>query len=587
MSRILPFDRILAQHVVALGKTRSGKSSKLRVLVEWLLDHRRPVTIIDPKGDWYGLKSSADGKEPGYPIVIFGGEHADVPINDRSGAQIAEIIAAGNRPCLIDLGGWMIAERTRFFIDFAGTLFKLTKGNRFLVIDEVHNFAPKGRIMDPQAGKMLHWANRLASEGQGKGLVLLAASQRPQKVHNDFLTSCETLIACRLTHKADRDAVKDWMDGCADPAIGKQMISGIAQMPRTHAWVWSPEIDFGPKEITFPLFHTFDSFKPRGADDEVKLKGWAEVDLQDLTVKLASLIEEAKAQDPDTLKKTIGELQQRIRVLEKGTNEADLEARIIAAVDAALRDSAEEHRNRFQKHIKTAQDVLSKTVDDLLRAIETLTLPQEAIPKFVPKTPRKAGVSPVSAARYPDFTAPKSRQAEGPGPGEAVYYVPDKEGRPTLSAPEQKILNSLAWWGATGLGEPYTKIQVATIAGYTLSGAFSEPCASLRKKGFIEYVDGKIQMTLAGGRWAAHPDKPTRKVLHDRVRDKLNGPETKLLNVLLSCYPESVVKSELAERAGYKMSGAFSEPMASLRSLGLATYPTAGAARAADFLFAL
>ena len=47
----------------------------------------------------------------------------------------------------------MVGERTRFWIDFASTLFKLTLGMRWLVVDEVHNFAPKGKIMDPDAGK--------------------------------------------------------------------------------------------------------------------------------------------------------------------------------------------------------------------------------------------------------------------------------------------------------------------------------------------------------------------------------------------------------------------------------------------------
>jgi len=67
----------LEQHIILLGKTRSGKSSAMRVLVEHLLDEEKPVCIVDPKGDWWGLKASGDGKEAGYPVVIFGGEHAD------------------------------------------------------------------------------------------------------------------------------------------------------------------------------------------------------------------------------------------------------------------------------------------------------------------------------------------------------------------------------------------------------------------------------------------------------------------------------------------------------------------------------
>jgi hypothetical protein len=97
------------------------------------------------------------------------------------------------------------------------------------------------------------------------GLTLLADSQRPQKVHNDLLTSCETLIACRMIHSSDRAAVEEWIDGCADPALGKQVIRELASMKKPDSWVWSPEIDFGPQRVEWPLFSTFDSFKPQEA----------------------------------------------------------------------------------------------------------------------------------------------------------------------------------------------------------------------------------------------------------------------------------------------------------------------------------
>src|SRR5882757_2638248 len=207
--QLLPAE-VFTQHLIVLGKTRSGKSSKLRLMVEGLLDSKEPVCIIDPKGDWWGLKSSADGKSAGYPVIIFGGKHADIQINARSGTHVAELVSTGNRPCIIDLGGWRVSERNRFFIDFAEAFFIHTRGTRWLVIDECHNFVPKGKVFSPDVGEMLHWGNRLASEGQGKGIILLSASQRPQKVHNDYLTSHETIVACRVIHKADRDAIKDW-----------------------------------------------------------------------------------------------------------------------------------------------------------------------------------------------------------------------------------------------------------------------------------------------------------------------------------------------------------------------------------------
>src|SRR3990172_2270440 len=277
---------ILDQHVVILGKTRSGKSSVLRgTFIEPLMDDNKPVCIIDPKGDHWGLKSSADGKKPGYAVIIFGGDHADIPINEHAGAHVAELVATGNRPCIIDLGGWMVGPPTRFFDDFASNLFKHARGRRWIVIDEVHNFAPQGKVLDPDSGKMLHWANRIAGEGLGKGIALLAASQRPQKVHKDFLDSCETLIAMKAIHPRARAAIKEWIDGCGDPQRGGEVMSSLANLARREGWIWNPEDGIGPKRMSFPPFKTYDSFAPQPVDTR-KLKRCADVDLDALLKKL-------------------------------------------------------------------------------------------------------------------------------------------------------------------------------------------------------------------------------------------------------------------------------------------------------------
>lgn len=318
MSKLPVPVKVFEQHIAVLGKTRAGKSSTMRVLVEHLLEQKMPVGIVDPKGDWWGLKLAASGKSAGFPIVIFGGEHADVPLNPRAGAQVAELIATGNRPYLIDLKGWMVGDRTRFWIEFSSTLFKLTKGLRWLVVDEIHNFAPKGKIMDPDAGKALHWTNRLASEGLGMGLHMIFASQRPQKVHNDTLTSAETLIAKRVIHPRDRDAIAEWIDGCGDPALGKQVLAGLAGLDRSEGWVWSPEIGFGPELVSFPMFSTYDSFKPQDAKAAAHLKGWASVDLDEVSTKLAAVIEEAKANDPKALRAEVATLKAENAKLTKG-----------------------------------------------------------------------------------------------------------------------------------------------------------------------------------------------------------------------------------------------------------------------------
>lgn len=354
-------DEALQQHVIALGKTRSGKSSKLRLIVERFLDRKKPVCIIDPKGDWWGLKSSGDGKHAGYPIIIFGSEHArhaDVRINQHSGTAIAELIATGNRPALIDMRGMSPSHRNKFFIDFAKIYFTHATGERVLAIDEVHNFAPQGKVRDIEAGDTLHWANRLITEGAGMGITMLSASQRPQKVHKDFVTSHETLIACRVIHKLDRDAIKDWIDACGDPDVGKDVLATLASMKREEAWVYSPEADFGPERITFPMFKTYDSFKPQAVQAK-RLKGWADVDMAEVQAKLSKVVEEAKANDPRELKAEVAKLRAELARKPVTQNDPD---KITAAEARGFKRGFDEAAKQATIHFNTLREVARNSV---------------------------------------------------------------------------------------------------------------------------------------------------------------------------------------------------------------------------------
>jgi DNA helicase HerA-like ATPase len=102
MSASLPA-KALSQHVGIVGQTGSGKSYLTRAIVEQLFEERRRVCILDYTGVWWGLRSSATGKSRGYPEVIFGGDHADVPLNEQAAHVVAKFVATGDVPSIIDL----------------------------------------------------------------------------------------------------------------------------------------------------------------------------------------------------------------------------------------------------------------------------------------------------------------------------------------------------------------------------------------------------------------------------------------------------------------------------------------------------
>ena len=575
MTQLAIPDAALAQHVIALGKTGSGKSAKLRLIVEQLLDHQVPVCIIDPKGDWWGLKSSADGKHAGYRIVIFGGEHADVPLNPHAGAHVAELVATGNRPSLIDLGGWMVGERTRFFIDFAAAFFKLTRGPRHLVIDEIHNFAPQGKIMDPDAGKMLHWANRLASEGRGKGITLIAASQRPQKVHKDFVTSCETLIACRVVHKLDRDAIKDWIDGCADPAMGKQVLGELANMKRTEAWVWSPEIDFGPERITFPMFKTYDSFKPQAADVG-KLKGWAEVDLEDVRAKLTAVVAEAQANDPARLKKRIADLEEQLEAqspaLQNGAAAAEIvEARRTGDADGFQRGytlAKREEWGALRAELGDRLNTLRGEIDGAVTALQTeLKFERGSGAGFVPPAPPR--LAPSTGSSGPQYEkhplqAPRAAAADAGGGAARRILIALAQNRDGLSTRKLSILADVKRGGSTW------------------RGAFT----GLRRQEHVEESGEHVRITAKGrDALGSYEPLPTGKALRDYWRAKIgNGTRGQIFEAILSAGGHPVAAEKVAAAANVDLGGStWRGHMARLRGLELVTGSTA--LRASEDLF--
>lgn len=570
----------LSQHIVVLGKTGAGKSSALRYVVEGLLNKGKRVCIVDPKGDWWGLKVAADGKSPGMPVVLLGDFKnqgaQDVPINERSGKHIAELVSDGNRPCVIGLRGWTQGGMTKFWIDFASTLFARNSGELFLVGDEFHNFAPKQwrGMADKQTpvGVGLHWANRLLSEGRGLGLVCLIASQRPQKVHNDTLTSCETLVAMRVTHGADRDAVETWIEGCGDKEVGQKVVKSLAAMPRGQAWVWSPEIGFGPTQVTFPMFSTFDSFAPPQVQKRVSEKGWAEVDLSEVKNKLAEAVKEAEANDPKLLRARIAELERQAKAKPApAVDQAALDrAHAAGAADKdrelrPLLEQAERANALLAGRMGAAKSKVGELAE--LLVVNGEVIDREKPCAIIPNS----RISPAKVAGTANMG--KSHiKAASPLPA-ITSAVGTDAGRGDLpKGAVRRILTALAQHPE---GLSYRKIGVFADVS-TRGGSFTTYLSRCRTAGWIEGNDSQGVMITGAGLEALgeFSPLPTGPDLADYWLREIGADNAcgKILRVLIESYPNPMTYDEIGEAAEVSTKGgSFTTYLSRLRSRDLIT----------------
>jgi hypothetical protein len=59
--------------VKGAGARRARAAGRSEGLVELLLTSAARICVVDPLGVWWGLRSSADGITPGFPVIVFGG----------------------------------------------------------------------------------------------------------------------------------------------------------------------------------------------------------------------------------------------------------------------------------------------------------------------------------------------------------------------------------------------------------------------------------------------------------------------------------------------------------------------------------
>ena len=274
--------------IAIVGTAGSGKTYAAKGFVERLLESGARVTIVDPLGVWWGLRASADGSAPGFPVVVFGGRHADVPITVDTAAALGKIISRKALACVVDLSDLgSSSARRRFMAAFAEALYEANEEPLHLVLDEADLWAPQRPIKGWEG--LLGHIEEIVRRGRVRGFIPWLITQRPAVVHKDVLSQADILIAMKLTASQDRDAIGAWIEGQADRQEGKRILGDLPRLQRGEGYLWAPSHSLLAR-ISFPKIRTFDSSRtPKRGERLAIPRTLAEVELTAIIAALAAV----------------------------------------------------------------------------------------------------------------------------------------------------------------------------------------------------------------------------------------------------------------------------------------------------------
>lgn len=558
----LPLE-LVTQAAAILGRRGSGKTHTGVVLVEGMVGAGLQVVVVDPLDVWAGVRWSKDGKGPGLRMAIFGGDSADLPLEEAHGALLADVVVDEGISAVLSVRHLSKRAQRRFVAAFGERLYE-RKGQAkhrtplHLVLDEADVWVPQ-RVMSDSAA-CFGAVDTLVRRGRASGIGTTLISQRAAVVNKDVLSQIELMICHQTTSPQDRKALKAWVDAHDTADRGREFLGSLAGLQRGEAWVWSPAWLDLFKQVSVRERETFDtSFTPGvGAAPAAPAAKREPIDLAAISARLeAAKPKPRKAAAAKDRRREPARAPEPAKPKPKPPPASDdVERRDRQAEGAPLRAAVRERILEAER---------------LLRGLHSLlALMGDGDPR-----PR-----PRPDARKTAF--PSSPPSHAPGPAAAAAAEGD------VSGPQQRILDELAWWESVAR-EPIDRAQLALLVERSAkSSGYTNNLGRLSTLGLISYpVPGTVELTDAGRVLAQEPEGvKTEAELQESILRRLSRPQATILTILIDRAPEEIDRETLAELAEQSpKSSGFTNNLGRLHSLKLVEYPRPGWVRAAPTLF--
>lgn len=228
-----------------------------------------PIIAIDGVGLWWGLKVGVNEKgEPdsdhvGLKIVVFGGQHADLPlpltsmgkgkrvwqsVDDDKLRLMVKAILESHISAVLDTTGLSKNLKHHIVAIFLSELMRLYEidaskyGTRHIFIEEASTWCPQ-RGLSGDVAQSTGAIESLVMQGGNYNLGCTLITQRSAALNKNALSQAGCLLALRILHKLDKNAVKGWVESVAnpdDPRIAK-WYDGLRELKNGDVWVWKPE----------------------------------------------------------------------------------------------------------------------------------------------------------------------------------------------------------------------------------------------------------------------------------------------------------------------------------------------------------
>lgn len=559
----LPLE-FVTQTQAILAKKRAGKSYTASVQAEELLKARQQIIVIDVTGAWWGLRSSADGRGAGHSILVAGGDHGDIPLEESAGEVMASAIVGDRFSAILDLSAFRKGAALRFLANFLETIYRLNRHPVHLFADEADFYCPQ-KPYGVEDARTIGALDDIVRRGGIRGIGCSLITQRPAVLNANVRTQCGILTTLRLSHPLDIKAIMEWVNVHADPGDAAEMMKSLPDLPTGTAWVWAPGWPAGRgifQRVEIRERETFDSgATPKAGQVAKRPKVLAAVDVEKLGASIKATVEKAKENDPAALKKQVADLKRQLAARPAEARKVEVE-KVVKVEVPVLKNG---QLNRTEKLIARLEAIGQKTLAEtaeLRRLIAPATAPQ-------PKPP----ASPVSPPRQLAKVSGAVKPAGKPRP------APHGDPPSKLNGTQQRILDALAWYERLGNAKPsLTQIGAVALIDST-GGHFSNIVGPLSSGGLVVREPGFLALTDAGRLLARAPEvvgtlNDYHEVLRSRVRKmkSASGKTIEILNVIIEASGRNLTTDEIGQAIAVDHTGGhFSNCIGPLGTAGLIT----------------